>query len=340
MSATQISKAKIQINVKDTGLGIDEMNIKRLFNEFSKIQNQEDATLNSQGIGLGLLISNKLANTLNNSEGGIEVTSKINAGSIFSFKILDLNQDNSSVSSNHIGIKFLPCHLLSNSQESSLSPNVVNNCSVQQEEHNLRFLKVIKSKCKENITMPLSRRNLEDKVFSSKDVSQTHEKIFIDLCSSSFKKNSWDSNAEKLETIKKLNGNSCGCPIALIVDDNDFNILAMGTLLKKFNIPFESAFSGDIAITKINKIYQNNCCKKFKFVFLDLEMPIKNGIETYEEICNFYKDIQIIEPKVIAVTGHSYESEMVRLASEKGIQKIIVKPISQNDLLESLLKLS
>lgn len=76
--------------MKDTGVGIEEDNIKELLQEFPTIKNVDNDFL--KGVGLGLLISNKIANLLNKLEGGIEVTSKIDKGSVFSFKIYDLTQ--------------------------------------------------------------------------------------------------------------------------------------------------------------------------------------------------------------------------------------------------------
>ena len=51
----------IHLFVIDNGIGIKEENQKLLFKAFSKVENCENEYLNSQGVGLGLLISNKLA---------------------------------------------------------------------------------------------------------------------------------------------------------------------------------------------------------------------------------------------------------------------------------------
>lgn len=99
----RINSGQVQINVKDTGVGIEEDKLKNLLKMFQKNENIENNCLNSKGFGLGLLISNKISNFLNNLEGGIEVTSKIDKGSVFSFKIYDLNQRND------IGFNVTPC---------------------------------------------------------------------------------------------------------------------------------------------------------------------------------------------------------------------------------------
>jgi signal transduction histidine kinase/CheY-like chemotaxis protein len=70
------------IKVSDTGIGIPQNRISQLFEPFKSTQ---DFRLNPQGCGLGLYISNKLAQAL--GQGSIQVTSKPNQGSVFSFEI-------------------------------------------------------------------------------------------------------------------------------------------------------------------------------------------------------------------------------------------------------------
>ena len=77
------------LSVKDTGLGIKSDDLSKLFKEFSKVNDKQNTALNSQGIGLGLMISNKIAHQLNELNGGIKVESESGKGSIFSFKIID-----------------------------------------------------------------------------------------------------------------------------------------------------------------------------------------------------------------------------------------------------------
>jgi signal transduction histidine kinase len=56
-----IDNSLIHLFVIDNGIGIKDENKKLLFKAFGKVQDGENEYLNSQGVGLGLLISNKLA---------------------------------------------------------------------------------------------------------------------------------------------------------------------------------------------------------------------------------------------------------------------------------------
>jgi len=77
----------IEFNIIDSGIGIDEKNISRLFESFS----QEDASTSKRfgGTGLGLSISQKLAQLMH---GQISVTSQLGTGSTFILS-LDLYED-------------------------------------------------------------------------------------------------------------------------------------------------------------------------------------------------------------------------------------------------------
>ena len=81
----------LRVSVRDTGIGISEENKKKLFKAFEKVELGDNISLNSQGVGLGLVISNNLVVMLGSSteNNGIVVDSQENLGSTFSFWILD-----------------------------------------------------------------------------------------------------------------------------------------------------------------------------------------------------------------------------------------------------------
>ncbi|MBN1414989.1 MAG: response regulator [Bacteroidales bacterium] len=73
---------KLNLYVKDTGMGIASDDIPHLFERFRKLG--EEASNASRGIGLGLAISKKLSKLLG---GEIEVQSTLGEGSVFAFKM-------------------------------------------------------------------------------------------------------------------------------------------------------------------------------------------------------------------------------------------------------------
>lgn len=73
---------KIQISVTDTGIGIDPEDVKRLFNDFVRIKNEN--TINILGSGLGLSTVKKLVSLYN---GTVSVESKVGSGSTFTVQM-------------------------------------------------------------------------------------------------------------------------------------------------------------------------------------------------------------------------------------------------------------
>jgi len=71
---------KISISVVDTGIGLDENDIKKLFSEYCRIEKHHE--MNPMGVGLGLNICKKLVKRLG---GEITVKSKLNEGASFTF---------------------------------------------------------------------------------------------------------------------------------------------------------------------------------------------------------------------------------------------------------------
>lgn len=81
----------LSISVSDTGIGISEENKAKLFKAFEKIELGTRINLNTQGVGLGLVISNNLVQMLGpeNQNNRLEVDSEESKGSTFSFWIVD-----------------------------------------------------------------------------------------------------------------------------------------------------------------------------------------------------------------------------------------------------------
>ena len=91
----------LEFYVKDTGIGIKEADKAKLFKAYSRLEGGESRELNKNGVGLGLLISMKLAALLGpeNTEG-IMIKSVYGKGSTFSFQAIDQNSVKGSAGKN------------------------------------------------------------------------------------------------------------------------------------------------------------------------------------------------------------------------------------------------
>ena len=96
ISARNSSPTKLQISVKDNGIGITDEQMGFLFQDFQ--QAESSTSRKYGGTGLGLSISRKLANAM---DGEISLTSELNVGSCFTLHLpIYIGQNERTVSIN------------------------------------------------------------------------------------------------------------------------------------------------------------------------------------------------------------------------------------------------
>lgn len=101
----------VVIKIKDTGIGISEENLPKIFEEFRQVSEGPDRKF--EGTGLGLTLTKKFVEILG---GKISVSSKINEGSIFTLELpikvsedTDLNQEEGEVTSEEVSFGSQVC---------------------------------------------------------------------------------------------------------------------------------------------------------------------------------------------------------------------------------------
>jgi DNA-binding NtrC family response regulator len=111
----------------------------------------------------------------------------------------------------------------------------------------------------------------------------------------------------------------------LIVDDNIGQCKTMAFILERNGCAVTTADNGPGAISIVEK-------SPFDIVFMDIKMPIMNGVETY-------KEIKKIRPgtKVIMMTAYAVE-DLVQEALQEGAYAIIYKPLDIEKMLELVKK--
>ena len=113
----------------------------------------------------------------------------------------------------------------------------------------------------------------------------------------------------------------------LLVEDDKVNQLIATKLLKSLGCQIEFAENGQVAIEQV----KNN---HYDLVFMDIHMPVLNGIEATEQIREFNKDIYII-----ALTASILEDE-VQAYYQAGMNDVLSKPINKIRLNEKLIAYS
>jgi len=113
-----------------------------------------------------------------------------------------------------------------------------------------------------------------------------------------------------------------GLLTALIVEDNMINMRLVQVLLQGYNIVVSNASNGNVAIEMANK-------NKYDIIFMDIDMPEKNGIEATQEI----KSTMNINSKtpIVALTAMAMEGDREMLMNE-GLDDYLAKPLSRDNL--------
>ncbi|EXJ67451.1 uncharacterized protein A1O5_09464 [Cladophialophora psammophila CBS 110553] len=122
-------------------------------------------------------------------------------------------------------------------------------------------------------------------------------------------------------------------PRVLVVDDNHINLHLLVTFVRKAGHPFESASDGLKALEAYKKsIREDGGRNAFKHVFMDISMPVMNGIASAKEIRRFEKENKVDPPaKIIALTGMGSEVAHNE-AIHAGFDEFLSKPIKFKDL--------
>ncbi|CAG9335886.1 unnamed protein product [Blepharisma stoltei] len=125
-------------------------------------------------------------------------------------------------------------------------------------------------------------------------------------------------------------------PQVLIVDDNEFNRIALGALLSHYEVLFEESCTGMQAVKKVKEVSQKK--KPFKLVIMDGSMPELNGWDATKIIHQLYYEGQIESlPSIIGYTAFGSDAD-VSLCINSGMKECLIKPCSPEILMEKISK--
>ncbi len=131
-----------------------------------------------------------------------------------------------------------------------------------------------------------------------------------------------DDNSVKTEVKSNIPSNIN----ALVVEDNLINQKLINILLREYNIKVFTASNGNEAVDLCEK-------KNFDIIFMDIDMPEKNGIIATKEIKQKINKNE--KTPIVALTAMAMQGDKEMLLLE-GLDDYIPKPLSR-DILENIL---
>lgn len=312
------------ITVKDTGIGMREESLEKLFTSFAQVDTRRNRS--EGGIGIGLAISQALVRKMG---GIITVKSRYEKGTEVRIVIPQKIWNEQPITDIAEREKYNIAVYVNMEQ---FEMNATRDEYTQNVAHMVEQLKVRCRICR-NLA-ELKRREQREHfthIFIS-DVEYREDRAYFDELSKEVRiiciveprgerrvTNQRISLVFKpfyiLPIVSVLNGEMDGqcaryiehnrgfvAPTAhvLVVDDNEMNIRVITALLEKYQIKVTEAGSGREALEKIESM-------DYDFVFMDHMMPEMDGVETLhrirEKVGNYYQRVPVVVLTANAIAG-------------------------------------
>lgn len=331
---------ELQGCVKDTGSGIKQEDLDKLFESFQQVNSKRNR--NIEGTGLGLAICKQLLMLM---DGDIHVESEYGKGSKFFFRLPQrvVNRETSILP---IEKKIQAWILVANGY-------VKEQLKRDFQQLNIDYYLLTSEEELDNWDVSGEGYLFVEQILFTGEVQdflRRHDKM-VGVLMVNFQ-NTTQYAISNLRVVKKplyplnlasiLNGEQIFdsfeeeeseefgfvAPEAeiLIVDDNRINLTVAEGLLEPLQMKIDTALSGKEAISKISQ-------KNYDLIFMDHMMPDVDGVETTHIIRRFYEEYA--EVPIIALTANAVKSSREYFLKE-GMSDFVAKPIEVKVIVSKL----
>ncbi|MCX8083711.1 MAG: PAS domain-containing protein [Calditerrivibrio sp.] len=338
------TQTKIYFKVKDTGIGMSQEQLSKLFTPFY----QGDLTISKKygGTGLGLSIVKKIVDALG---GEIYVDSELNRGSVFTvalnFKKVDLEESNLKKQLSNLKIAVLDTktifvkNVVDILRSLNMEAEYIDFESIDitfKERFDIIFLEYKPEyieKIKDILNQFYPQKVLLLSDISSQEIKRILDKNVIVIEKPFLPSDIYNAIVELFYKEDKTVSPSLMANIdtanikALIVEDNPVNQIVLHKMLSQLNIAADIANDGAEAIEMAKN-------KDYSIIFMDIQMPNMDGYETTRMIRMLPKYIDV---PIVAVSAHAFKTDADK-SLEAGMNDHLIKPVSLNDLLNALIK--
>ena len=350
----------LQIKITDTGIGIPEEKINRLFKAFSQVDTSHSRKYG--GTGLGLAICKKLVDLMN---GKISVVSHIDEGSVFTFTIPFITNEDSYKSINYrqnlISLKNKQALIISDNKvfidlikhqldlfDVNLNILSINKLDVETQRKHFNdqdiiiidytnpnaIINLVQFKKLTNYT------KLQFLIFANqgiKIVNQPHRFTTLNLPfrNIAFRHTLKNMYGEKINKEKKVIDNinyqnlAKRIPIKILVaEDHPINQKLVDFLLKKAGYHADLVGNGLEAVEAVQR-------QKYDLIFMDIQMPELDGLSATRQIQALYPNGNY--PTIIAMTANAQQSDKEN-CFEAGMNDYVSKPLKDGIVYEMIEK--
>ncbi len=326
------NRVDLKFEVYDTGVGIKEEDMARLFEEFERVNTKKNRSI--EGTGLGLAISKQLCEMM---DGSIHLHSEFGVGSTFIVSIVQKFTEYQQIAqvkepkrvllyeSRELHVKYmksalenLGAHCTTCSNQSELFENI--------QEYSFDFI-FTSSLHLAKVQQLVEKRDSTAKIVMYTQIQDSRfiEDVYTLVLPTNCIQISAALNNTVSDQYQKTERNLFIAPKAnvLVVDDNYVNLKVAKGLMKPYEFTIDTAENGLVALEKV----QN---EHFDLVFMDHMMPEMDGIDATIAIRSldgdYYKNLPIIALTANAIMG------IRDLFIKEGMNDFLEKPIEMRKL--------
>ena len=355
-------RTRVYFAVQDNGIGISEDKLKTIFDAFS----QADSTITRKygGTGLGLTISSKFIALMG---GKLEVESKTGEGTKFFFT-LEFDESPSSETNFHNKFTEYKCALLTNEKYKKNHTQYIYDylkyfgCDVvffyDYKEikglifrENINFIVLDMDYTNEEeiedyktlkipsvVILKSSMQSISSK-FVNDFIKPLYEPVNVTKLAIALEKQreflpkiehktASEETAQESISLKTEKQNEK--PQILVAEDNEINRKLIKRTLENYKLEITLANNGEDALNKVKN-------KKFDLIFMDIAMPVMDGVEALHAILNYELKSSIKHTPIIALTANALKGDREKFLNE-GFDEYITKPI-RGERIQSILSM-
>jgi len=363
-------KEYLKVSVVDTGIGIKDSDRSKLFKMYGKLEDGE--SVNKNGVGLGLTISNSLAGLLSGKgieNGGIKLSSTHGVGSKFTFKVhkdlknaknvpSEVSLDGGKQEKNAFEADMTTIRLRKDSFNQMINKKQQNDkrplargptiaedslfCEINDEltsPLNMRAKLASYLTVNRKDTFPESQKydimkNITTGHFSFDErLNSPEDKVEHQISGGTQSPNGEYKRYPEKFVSDTLLPMPSGKECIIVVDDNPFNLLVAKNLIKDLGYKVKTATTGVEAIETVKMSVKED--EIVKVIFMDCQMPIMDGFETTRSLKKMMANNEIPTIPILAWTANNGEEE-VRRCYECGMSGYLMKPTSQAAILRAI----
>ncbi|ADV45688.1 ATP-binding protein [Nitratifractor salsuginis] len=353
LEATQGDRSLIEFRVIDTGIGMSQEQIKKIFEPFT--QADSSITRKYGGTGLGLTITKEYVELMG---GKLLVESEEGKGSTFSFTLPleeirdeetdyrnaftdvilciyqgdEVNRFNQYLQryADYFGMELQPFR---SAQELHTFVSEGNCPALLMDFDRIpQSLREVLDRLPEEdlylLARVTSREELKDYKFTNENIlfkPATYTKI-LDMLKSISRYEMGEKELKSTTTTVQTRYHGK----VLVVEDNIINQKLVKNILEGLGLDVDIANNGLEAF----ELRRGN---DYDLIFMDIQMPVMNGIEATHEILEYEEDEELPHVPIVALTANALKGDRERFLAE-GMDEYISKPIEMSELIYILNK--